>query len=170
MTRAFWRAAPVAAAAAIATAALFLVRPDCLTVRDSAGRIAAVFVLRAADPAFSLSWIHSVMLLPCKEYFRRGEGGTIELYRTEYKGLGAGLPSGDEGGRVTLKDGWIIIDGMSRSFPSITLFTTPIAPHLLGVGGREYPVLELLGTGHKAVFSIERIPLGELALARAGLH
>ena len=163
------RAIVIAAAAALAAAALLMPGPHRLVVRDGSGRIAASFPLRGEDAGFSLAWVHSVMLVPCVEYFRRGDNGTVELYRTKYKGLGAGLPYGDEGGVVTLEDGWIVIDGMRRTFPSITLLTSPVAPHTLGIAGRVYPVAGLLGSGHTAMFTIEKVPLGTRALAAAGI-
>jgi hypothetical protein len=169
--RAGWRAAVSAAAVAIvASAALFVPGRECLVVRTGSNRIAALFPLGKDEPAFVISWRHSVTREPCAEYYRRGDGGEIELYRTVFKGLGAGLPFGDEGGTVSLQDGAIVIDGLHRSFPRIVLAALPLTEHRLAVGGRDLDVLGLLAGERFAVFTIERKPLGRILLARAGVR
>jgi hypothetical protein len=169
VTRAVRRAGLLAAAAAlVAVAALLLPRQDCLVVRTNSGRVAALFPLEGEEPAFVISWRHSVTREPCAEYFRKGEGGAIELYRTVFKGLGAGLPFGDEGGAVSLRDGAIVIDGMKRSFARIDLIALPLTEHHVTVGGREYDLLGLLGGEHRAVFTIEGLHPGRVLLVRAG--
>jgi len=169
VTRAARRAGLIAAAVALAAAAaLFLPRRDCLIVRTGSGRIAALFPLAEEEPAFVISWLHSVTKEPCAEYYRRGGSGAIELYRTVFKGLGAGLPFGDEGGTVSLQDGAIVIDGLKRTFPRIILVALPLTEHRLTIGGWEHDILGLLGGEHRAVFSIERKSPGRVLLARAG--
>lgn len=85
--------------------------------------------------------------LPAIEYFRPGPGRTLELYRTDYQGLGAGLPFGEEGGRVRLEGGWIVIDGLQRRFPSVSLSLLPLTEHRLGIAGREYDLFAVSGGG-----------------------
>lgn len=168
MTRAARRAGLIAAAVALAAAAaLFLPRRECLVVRTGSGRIAALFPLAGEEPAFVISWRHSVTKEPCAEYYRRGERGAIELYRTVFKGLGAGLPFGDEGGTVSLQDGAIVIDGMKRTFTRIDLLALPLTEHRVTVGGREHDVLGFLAGEHRAVFTIEKKSPGRLLLSRA---
>jgi hypothetical protein len=149
---------------------MFLPRLDCLVVRTASGSPAAFFPLDGKEPAFVISWRHSVTKEPCAEFYRRGEAGGIELYRTVFKGLGAGLPFGDEGGRVSLRDGAIVIDGLSRTLPRIVLIALPMTEHHLAVGGRQVDILGLLGGGHQAVLTIEKLPPGRILLARAGSH
>ncbi len=146
---------------------MFLPRLDCLVVRDALGRPAAFFPLEEKEPAFVISWRHSVTREPCAEYYRRGEAGDIELYRTVFKGLGAGLPFGDEEGKASLRDGTIVIDGLRRTLPRIVLFALPLTEHRLGVGGRQIDILGLLAGGHQAVFTIEKLSLGRILMARA---
>jgi hypothetical protein len=166
--RAARRAAFIAAAAVLAAAAaLFVPRRDCLVVRTGSGRTAAFFPLGEEEPAFVISWRHSVTREPCAEYYRKARGGRIEVYRTVFKGLGAGLPFGDEGGTVSLQDGSIVIDGMSRVFPRIDLLALPLTEHRLAVGGREHGMLDLLAGEHRAVFTIERKSPGGMILSRA---
>lgn len=164
--RAARRAGVIAAAAVLAAAAaLFLPRRDALVVRAGSGRTAALFPLDGTEPAFVISWRHSVTREPCAEYYRRAAGGRIELYRTVFKGLGAGLPFGDEGGTVSIRDGSIVIDGMSRVFPRIDLLALPLTEHRLAAGGREYDLLDLLAGEHRAVFTIEGRPRAWLLLS-----
>jgi hypothetical protein len=157
--RAARRAALAATAAVLAAAAVaFLPRHDCLVLKSGSGRTAARFPLAGDPPAFVISWRHSVTLEPCAEYYRSAGSGKIELYRTVFKGLGAGLPFGDEGGTVSLRDGAIVIDGMARTFQRIDLIALPLTEHRLSVGGKEYVLLELLDGGHRASFTVESVP------------
>ena len=159
MRRAARRAALAATAVVLAAAAVaFLPRHDCLVLRTGSGRTAARFPLAADEPAFVISWRHSVTLQPCAEYYRNAGSGTIEMYRTVFKGLGAGLPFGDEGGTVSLRDGAIVIDGMARTLRRIDLIALPLTEHRLTVGGKEYALLDLLDGGHRAAFTVESMP------------
>jgi len=159
-----------AAAVLAAAAALLIPSHECLVVRTRAGRTAALFPIGREEPAFVISWRHSVTREPCAEYFRRGRDGRIELYRTVFKGLGAGLPFSDEGGTVSLQDGSIVIDGLSRSLERITLAVLPLTEHRLAVGGSEREVLALTGGEHFADLTIERMPLGRVLLARIAVR
>ena len=171
MTRAAGRAVLIPAAVVLAAAAaLFLPRRDLLVVRAGSGRTAALFPLGRGEPAFVISWRHSVTKEPCAEYYRRAGGGRIELYRTVFKGLGAGLPFDDEGGTVSLQDGAIVIDGMSRLLPRIDLVALPLTEHRLTVGGREYDVLGLLAGERRAVFTIEEWPAGRMLFSRTAFR
>jgi hypothetical protein len=146
----------IAAAAVLpAVAAVFFTRLPCLVLRRSEGRIIALFPLERLDPGFAVSYLHSVARLPAVEYFRPGPGGTLELYRTDYRGLGAGLPFGEEGGAVRLQDGWIVIEGLARRFRRVSLSPMPLTEHRLRVNGREIDLVSLAG-GRTITLSIER--------------
>jgi hypothetical protein len=134
----------IAAAAALAAAACFF-RTPALELRFRDGRLLAAYALDHREPAFQLSYRHSVARLPAIEYFREGPGGELELYKTAYQGLGAGLPFGEEGGTVRLEDGWILIEGLRRRFPEVTLSPMPLTEHSLRVGGRQVDLAALSG-------------------------
>jgi hypothetical protein len=155
-----------AAAVLLAAAAVFFTRLPCLVLRWPEGRLAALFPLERRDPGFSVSYRHSVARLPAVEYFRPGPGGTLDLYRTDYRGLGAGLPFGEEGGTVRLENGWIVIEGLARRFRSVSLSPMPLTEHRLRVAGREIDLAALAG-GRAVTLSIERKSLvGRLVLGR----
>jgi hypothetical protein len=143
------------AAVLLAAAVIFFTRLPCLALRRPEGRLAALFPLERRNPGFAISYLHSVARLPAVEHFRPGPGGTLELYRTEYRGLGAGLPFGEEGGSVHLEDGWIVIEGLARRFPSVSLSPMPLTEHRLRVNGREIDLVSLAG-GRTITLSIER--------------
>lgn len=147
-------AAALAAIVALAAAALFI-RVPCLVVRDAESREVACFPLWGRDAAFDVSFTHSVSREPTIEHFRRGPGNRLLLVRTEYQGLGAGLPTGDEGGRAFLKDGWIVIEGLRREFSSVTLLPLPLTEHRLHLRGRVVDLAGLVGGRGRAVLSIE---------------
>jgi hypothetical protein len=153
-----------ATAVLLAAAAVFLPRTPSLVLRSPDGRVAAVFPLERRDPSFTLSYRHSVARLPAIEYFRPGPGGTMELYKTAYQGLGAGLPFSDEGGTVRLENGWIVIEGLRRRFPAVTYSPMPLTEHRLRVAGREVDLTAVAG-GRAVTLRLERrSPLGRLVL------
>jgi len=94
------------------------------------------------------------------------------LYRTRYGAFGAGLPSGDEGGTVSLEDGWIVIDGMDRRFASVALSPGAGTEHRLAIGGRAWALWPLAAGRAPVTMAVERTPLGRFAawsLAHAGV-
>jgi hypothetical protein len=146
-------------------AALFFLREPCLALRSRDGEVLAVYALDRREPRFQIAYRHSVARLPAVEFFRAC-GRELELYKTAYQGLGAGLPFGEEGGVVRLEDGWILIEGLRRRFPAVTLSPMPLTEHSLRVGGRQVDLAAL--TGSRAVsLRIESRPiLGRLVFGR----
>lgn len=157
------RVSIIAAAAALAAAVCF-VRVPALELRSGDGRLLAAYALDRRGPAFQISYRHSVARLPAIEYFREGPNGELELYKTAYQGLGAGLPFGEEGGTVRLEDGWIFIEGLQRRFPEVTLSPMPLTEHRLTVGGRQVDLAELSGGRPMCLRIIRRSLLGRLVL------
>ncbi len=124
-------------------------------VRDREGGARAAFPLRRGA-GFAITYRHSVTREPATEIFVRGKGGAIVLVGTEFGGSGAGLPFTDEGGSATIRDGKVVIAGMSRSFERIPILPLPLTEHRLIIDGREHDLLALLGGGGQAVLAIER--------------
>jgi hypothetical protein len=124
------------------------------------------------DGLFELSHRHSVAKLPWVEQFRVDPGDVMVLYRTSYGAFGAGLPSGDEGGTVSLEDGWIVIDGMHREFPSVVLAPSSFTEHRLAIGSRAWALWPIVAGHMPVTMAVERPPLGLVAawtIMHAGL-
>ena len=133
--------------------------------------MAGLFVL-GRDGAFELSHRHSVAKLPWVDGFRVGPGDVMVLHRTRYGAFGAGLPSGDEGGTVSLEDGWIVIDGMDREFRSVALSPSSFTEHRLAIGGRAWALWPLVAGRTPVTMVVSRSRLGMVAawsVAHAGL-
>jgi hypothetical protein len=161
----------IAAAAALAAAAAFFIRPACLSFRDREGRAAGLFLL-GRDGRFEMSHRHSVAKLPWIEQFQVGSGDVMLLYRTRYGAFGAGLPSGDEGGTVSIEDGWIVIDGMHREFGSVALSPSSFTEHRLAFGSRAWALWPLVAGRTPVTMAVERLPICLIAawtIGHAGL-
>jgi hypothetical protein len=152
----------IAAVVACAATAAFFIRPVCLSFRDREGRLAGLFLL-GRDAGFELSHRHSVAKLPWIEQFHVGPGDVMVLYRTRYGAFGAGLPSGDEGGTVSLEDGWIVIDGMDREFRSVALSPSSFTEHRLAVGSRAWALWPLVAGRTPVTMAVSRQPIGLVA-------
>jgi len=155
----------IATAAALLAAAIFFWQEPCLTLRAADGRLLASYALDRREPLFQIAYRHSVARLPAVEYFR-ASGGELELYRTAYQGLGAGLPFGEEGGTVRLEDGWILIEGLRRRFPSVSLSPMPLTEHFLSIGGRRVDLAALSGSRALDLRIERHSPLGRLVFGR----
>ncbi len=132
----------------------------------------AGFFLLGRDGSFELSHRHSVAKLPWIEQFRVGPGDVMLLYRTRYGAFGAGLPSGDEGGTVSLEDGWIVIDGLDREFHSVALSPASFTEHRLAVGRRAWALWPLVAGRTPVTMAVNRRPIGLVAawtIAHAGM-
>ncbi len=156
----------IGAAAAALVAAAFLLREPSMELRAGSGRVVAAYALDRREPVFEISYRHSVARLPAIEYFRAAPGGGFQLYKTAYQGLGAGLPFGEEGGTVRLEDGWILIEGLLRRFPAVTLSPMPLTEHRLRVGGREVDLAALSGGRAIRLEVVRRALIGRLVLGR----
>jgi hypothetical protein len=113
-----------------------------------------------------------VAKLPWVEWFRVGPDDVMVLYRTRYGAFGAGLPSGDEGGTVSLEDGWIVIDGMDRRFQSVALSVSSFTEHRLAIADRAWALWPLLAGRTPVTMAVSRQPFGLVAawtIGHAGL-
>jgi hypothetical protein len=157
----------IGTAAAVLAAAVLFWREPCLILRKAdGGAVLASYALERREPRFQVAYRHSVARLPAIEYFRPAPGGGLELYKTAYQGLGAGLPFGEEGGTVRLEDGWILIEGLRRRFPAVTLSPMPLTEHSLRIGGRQVDLAALSGS-RALTLRVERKPLlGRLVFGR----
>jgi hypothetical protein len=153
-------------AAAVLAAAVFFWREPCLTLRAADGRLLGSYALERREPRFQIAYRHSVAKLPAIEYFRPAPGGGLELYKTAYQGLGAGLPFGEEGGTVRLEDGWILIEGLQRRFPAVSLSPMPLTEHFLTIGGRRVDLAALSGSRALSLRIERKSILGRLVLGR----
>jgi hypothetical protein len=150
---------PYAIAAALC--GLLCFSAPCLVVRDEAGRARAILPLPPGG-SFALQFRHSVTRQPCIDRFRLGTGDRMVLVGTEFQGLGAGLPFTDEGGSVTLRDGWIVLEGLNRVFGEIRIAPLALTEHRIVVAGVEHDLLALIGGRGQARLAVER--LGPAAL------
>jgi hypothetical protein len=87
----------------------------------------------------------------------------MRLYRTRYGAFGAGLPSGDEGGTVSIEDGWIVIDGMHREFTSVSLSVSSITEHRLAFGSRAWALWPFVAGRTPVTMAVERLPISLIA-------
>jgi hypothetical protein len=129
--------------------------------------VAGLFLL-GQDGSFELSHRHSVAKLPWIEQFHVGPGDVMVLYRTRYGAFGAGLPSGDEGGTVSLEDGWIMIDGMDREFRSVALSPSSFTEHRLAVGSRAWALWPLVAGRTPVTMAVSRQSIGSVAVWTIG--
>jgi len=121
--------------------------------------------------SWELSHRHSVEKVPWVDEFRVGPGDVMVLHRTRFGAFGAGLPSGDEGGTVSLEDGWIVIDGMDREFRSVALSPGSFTEHRLAVGSRAWALWPLVAGRTPVTMAVSRPRIGLVAawtIAHAG--
>ena len=96
---------------------------------------------------FSLRYTHSVEKTPVVETFRVREDGILLLVSTAYKSYGVGLPSLPSEGKLTIRDGWFVLENLQREYRDIRLRVGPEAAVLLEQEQQSYPLHEWYPAG-----------------------
>jgi hypothetical protein len=104
---------------------------------------------------FSLSYTHSVEKTPVIEVFQVQENGTLLLTATKYKSYGVGLPSLPEEGRLTIADGWFVLDDLRREYREIRLRVGPEARLSLEIGREIIPLYKWYPPGSLVIIRQE---------------
>lgn len=94
-----------------------------------------------------MQYIHSVEKTPVIECFRVLDDGRLMLTATAYKSYGVGLPSLPEEGRLTVADGWMVLEDLQRVFPDIRIRVGPEAGASLEVENKKYPIYQWYPAG-----------------------
>ena len=80
----------------------------------------ARFALRAGDPVFTITYVHSVTRTPVVERYR-ADGATVVQTEIRFVQHGPGLPTeADAGGAYAQRDGQIVVS-MQRSFDVVVM-------------------------------------------------
>ena len=96
---------------------------------------------------FSLLYTHSVEKTPVVETFRVLDDGRLLLISTAYKSYGVGLPSLPSEGKLTIRDGWFVLENLQREYRDIRLRVGPEAAVMLEQEQQSYPLHEWYPAG-----------------------
>ena len=96
---------------------------------------------------FSLRYTHSVEKTPVVETFRVLDDGRLLLISTAYKSYGVGLPSLPSEGKLTIRDGWFVLENLQREYRDIRLRVGPEAAVMLEQEQQSYPLHEWYPAG-----------------------
>ena len=78
-----------------------------------------------------MRYTHSVEKTPVVETFRVLDDGRLLLISTAYKSYGVGLPSLPSEGKLTIRDGWFVLENLQREYRDIRLRVGPEAAVML---------------------------------------
>ena len=104
---------------------------------------------------FSLRYTHSVEKTPVVETFRVREDGILLLVSTAYKSYGVGLPSLPSEGKLTIRDGWFVLENLQREYRDIRLRVGPEAAVLLEQDQQSHPLHEWSQAGSLVIIRQE---------------
>jgi hypothetical protein len=96
---------------------------------------------------FSLNYTHSVEKTPVIENFTILENGTLLLTATKYRSYGVGLPSLPEEGRLTMADGWFLLEGLHREYRDIRVRVGPEAELSVEYDQKSFPLYQWYPSG-----------------------
>ena len=96
---------------------------------------------------FSLRYTHSVEKTPVVETFRVLDDGRLLLISTAYKSYGVGLPSLPSEGKLTIRDGWFVLENLQREYRDIRLRVGPEAAVMLEQEQQSYRLHEWYPAG-----------------------
>lgn len=120
----------------------------CLLLASHAdGAPLARIALPDADPAFAVTYVHSVTRTPVVERYR-ADGDSIVETEIRFVQHGPGLPTeADAGGTFTLRDGEFVVS-MQRRFAVIVMRVHADQAPRLAAGGRS---VDLAAWGNRAL-------------------
>lgn len=131
--------------------------PSALTFRESrTGEL--LWLARPEDGTFSLQWMHSAELEAWRETFQLTDKGGIRLVESRFKAWGAGVPVND-GNRFYAEDGWFVMTGFDRHFPSLTIGVSCHAGHRILYNGGTYKLCDWVADGTGIVVKWEDVSL-----------
>jgi len=96
---------------------------------------------------FSLHYTHSVEKTPVIEIFQILDDGRFMLVSTKYKSYGVGLPSLPEEGKLTVADGWFVLENIQREYRDIRLRVGYEAAVELEVNNKKNPIFQWYPNG-----------------------
>lgn len=143
---------------AVAAHAWVAANRTVLVARDiKTGKVLEIGSISEGD-AFELRFIHSVDILPVRDYFVY-QNGSLVLTQTRCLSFGAGLGYTGQG-NLKGEDGWNVIDNMNRKVGTLPLRVGTIADHTIVFKGKEFILkkyftpqsLLLIGVEHKQRF------------------
>ena len=77
------------------------------------------------------------------------------LFSTAYKSYGVGLPSLPEEGKLTVANGWLILDNLHREYPAIRLRVGPEAGVSIELNDKTYPIYQWYPAGSLVIIRKE---------------
>ena len=89
------------------------------------------------------------------ETFRVREDGILLLVSTAYKSYGVGLPSLPSEGKLTIRDGWFVLENLQREYRDIRLRVGPEAAVLLEQDQQSHPLHEWYPAGSLVIIRQE---------------
>ncbi|GHU49280.1 hypothetical protein FACS1894200_07760 [Spirochaetia bacterium] len=133
------------AALLILAAAVYIARPDRLTIVDAdSGRVYAKWPIKSGEE-FGIEFIHSVNNSPVLETFV-AEGSSIRAVRTRFYSYGAGMPTELEAGQVLSRDGEaLVISGFSAVYRELNYIVGTVSDHILTIREESVSLRDLCG-------------------------
>lgn len=126
-------------------AAAYLIQVPTLIIEDQNEN--NLFVPLYKVNTFTLNYVHSVQKTPVQEHFVLAPDLHLQLYSTEYRSLGVGLPFLPDEGKFENKNGVFILRGLHRDFDSIHIAMMPLAKHSLTVEHQQYDLADYFPPG-----------------------
>ncbi len=113
-------------------------KPEYLVVESPGQQVRRIEL--GPSRTFSLLYTHSVEKTPITETFQIQEDGILLLISTKYRSYGVGLPSLPDEGKLTVADGWFVLENLHREYPEIWTRVGPEAGLSLEYEQKKFPL------------------------------
>jgi hypothetical protein len=113
---------------------------------ESSGQPERMIELGAVK-TFSLQYTHSVEKTPVIETFTIMEDGAFLLTSTKYRSYGVGLPFLPSEGKLTVADGWFLLEDLHREYRDIRVRVGPEAELSLEYDQKFFPLYQWYPAG-----------------------
>ena len=121
-------------------------QPQAGLVLESPGQPERVIELGSVK-TFSLQYTHSVEKTPVIENFTILENGILLLTSTKYRSYGVGLPFLPSEGKLTVADGWLLLEDLHREYRDIRVRVGPEAELSLEYDQKFFPLYQWYPAG-----------------------
>jgi hypothetical protein len=124
-----------------------------LEVIDEGGKVLLTLPLNKGEE-FSLRYLHSVHHTPVKEIFQASPTGELILVATEFSSFGVGTPFLPEEGELTAINGSLLLKGLDRSFPELSLRPLAFTEYQLLHRGTVYLLTDYVESGSLIILKV----------------
>lgn len=150
---------------------LFIPTVNVLEISNRKNQNEKIISRAAYKNGFIISYTHSVNKGRVHDYYKTTEKNKIELYKTEFKSYGAGIPEPyeTEDAQFIVGDDSYFITNLHRVLPKLVMAVGVVAKHSIAIGTNSNTMKEIFLTEYfspqtSLIFEIKKVSLLQMII------